>query len=268
MKDIAICVRHWDWSETSQTVSLFCREHGLVRAVVKGARREGSPFSGGLEIATRGEALMIIKGGDAMATLTAWGLIDTYPAIRRSLAAFHAAMYMIDVVQRAVREHDPHPRLFDVLAEGLSAIDVAPSIGKALVWLQWAALADTGIAPALDRDVTTGEVIDLASSGPIAVDPARGGVVVHSGKPDQWRVRPETVSFLRCVSEAWIVGSHEAWFSDEAIPGDVVGRAGRLLASLWSVALGLWPPSVTGAYSDLDVPNLGKSSEGRGFPGR
>ena len=38
--DTAICIRCWDFSETSQTVSLVTREHGVVRGLAKGAKRE------------------------------------------------------------------------------------------------------------------------------------------------------------------------------------------------------------------------------------
>lgn len=266
VKDMAICVRHWDWSETSQTVSILCREHGLVRAVVKGARREGSPFSGGLELATRGEVVMILKSGDAMATLTAWGLLESYPAIRASLGAFHAAMYMIDVVQRAVREHDPHPRLFDVLSAALGRLDSPDRVARALVWLQWAALADTGIAPALDRDAATGERLDLSPGSTIAFDPSRAGLVVSSGRDDVWRVRPETARFLRRVSEQWSPEEASLWFSDTDVGGEVIARAGRLLASLWFVSLGHWPPSAHAVYADLARSNLGPRLKGGESP--
>jgi len=268
VKDTAICVRHWDWSETSQTVSILCREHGLVRAVVKGARREGAPFSGGLELATRGEAVMILKSGDAMATLTAWGLVEAYPAIRRSLGAFHAAMYMIDIAQRAVREHDPHPRLFDVLSAVLERLATPGEIARSLVWLQWAALADTGVAPALDRDVVTGEVIDLAATSPLAFDPSRGGLVIGAERGDVWRIRPETVRFLRRVSEQWSPDEVSLWFSDPDVGDEVVARAGKLLASFWFVALGYWPTTIRSVYAGLASSNIGRSVEGGETTGR
>src|SRR4051812_20305466 len=64
--DQAVCIRQWDWSETSQTVSLFGRETGVVRAIAKGSKREHSRFSGGLEVMTRGEMIVHIKAGDSL----------------------------------------------------------------------------------------------------------------------------------------------------------------------------------------------------------
>ena len=67
--DDAVCIRQWDWSETSQTVSVFAREHGLLRGVAKGSKRENSRFSGGLEVLTRGEVMAIVKPTAEMANL-------------------------------------------------------------------------------------------------------------------------------------------------------------------------------------------------------
>ena len=82
--DQAICIRHWDWSETSQTVSLFARDTGIVRGMAKGARREKAPFSGGLEVLTRGEMVAIIKPSSDLANITAWDLQETFPAAQSS----------------------------------------------------------------------------------------------------------------------------------------------------------------------------------------
>jgi len=76
LTDDAIALRHWEYSETSQTVALFTRTHGLLRAMAKGAKREKSNFSGGIETLTRGRAVAIVKQTTDLATLTAWDLLE------------------------------------------------------------------------------------------------------------------------------------------------------------------------------------------------
>ena len=70
----AICIRQWDFSETSQTVSLFGRDTGVFRGIAKGSRRPKSNFSGGLDLLTLGDVVSIIKPGRDLATITEWGL--------------------------------------------------------------------------------------------------------------------------------------------------------------------------------------------------
>src|SRR3712207_7995583 len=39
VRDRCICLRRTEYSETSQILTLFAREHGIVRAIAKGAHR-------------------------------------------------------------------------------------------------------------------------------------------------------------------------------------------------------------------------------------
>ena len=131
--DQAVCIRHWDWSETSQTVSLITRDHGLVRGLAKGARREKSSFSGGIDLLTRGQAMFIVKPTADLAAITAWDLQETFPAIRRSLPTFYTAMYIADLTQHALHERDPHPALFDQLLAALRGLGTPDQSAHALL---------------------------------------------------------------------------------------------------------------------------------------
>src|SRR4051812_28677764 len=111
--DNAVVIRRWDFSETSQTVSLFTREHGVIRGLAKGAKREQGSFSGGMDLLTRGEIVAIIKSGKDLATLTAWHLQDMFRPLRQNLQANRIALYMADLVHHMIIDHDPHPRVYD-----------------------------------------------------------------------------------------------------------------------------------------------------------
>jgi DNA repair protein RecO (recombination protein O) len=127
--DEAICIRHWDWSETSQTVCLLTRTHGVVRGLAKGSRRERSRFSGGFEVLTRGQALFILKAGSELATLTEWDLAEVFPVLRRDLRSFYAGMYLADLLLHSIRDHDPHPGAFDAALLCLRSLGPPPGGG-------------------------------------------------------------------------------------------------------------------------------------------
>src|SRR4051812_33484122 len=145
--DQAVCIRQWDWSETSQTVSVFGRQQGVIRGVAKGSRRERAPFSGGLEVLTRGEVTAIVKPASDLGNITAWDLQETFPALRRGLPAFYTGMYMADLVHHSLSERDPHPGLFDRLVEGLRGLGDAAASAGAVLRFQWAVLEETGYRP-------------------------------------------------------------------------------------------------------------------------
>ena len=50
IKDKAICLRAVNYSETSQVVTLFTRDHGKIAAMAKGSRRAKSSFDGAIEV--------------------------------------------------------------------------------------------------------------------------------------------------------------------------------------------------------------------------
>jgi DNA repair protein RecO (recombination protein O) len=218
--DEGVCIRQWDWSETSQTVSIFTRGQGIIRGIAKGAKRENARFSGGIEIMTRAEVISSSKPTDGLTLLAAWDLLETFPAARRSLSAFYAGMGMLDVVQRSLSERDPHPGLYDALVEGLRSLGEPAADRRALLRVIWKALDETGHRPELARDVSTGGDLEPARS--YAFSARLGGLTRddHGAAPGVWRVRAETVDLLRALA----AGSPPD--GDEG----AVDRATRLLA--------------------------------------
>jgi DNA repair protein RecO (recombination protein O) len=264
IKDQALCVRLWDWSETSQTVSLFARETGLIRGLAKGAKRERSPFSGGFEVLSVGEVMMFVKAegrsasgvmastsaGAGLANLTAWDLQETFPVVRRSLKAFHAAMYIVDLAQHLVQERDPHPRLFDATLDGLRTLGSLPE-PAVLLRFQWAALVDAGFRPELEHDVSSGEALDADAPG-LSFSPELGGVTRQRGEvpgpssSNAWRLRPETARVLIRLSQGDRGGD------ERKASAVAVDRASRLLAAYSRHVLGRELPSARACFGALE----------------
>ncbi|HRQ73320.1 MAG TPA: DNA repair protein RecO [Phycisphaerales bacterium] len=249
VRDQAVCVRHWDWSETSQTVSLFTRGHGLIRGIAKGARREKAPYSGGLELLTRGEVVAIVKPTGSLATLTAWDLQETFPALRRSLATFHAGMYLADLVCHAITDEDPHPALFDALLASLRSLGDATAV--AILRFQWATLVETGYKPALGHG--EGE----QAREVYGFSPRGGGLVMlgddegdNTHSSPLWKVRAPTVQLLRRLDARQPIGDD----------GASLDRANRLLAAYLREILGRELPTVRWAFGGRPLTDAPSAS--------
>lgn len=230
--DDAVCIRHWDWSETSQTVTLFTRSHGLVRALAKGSRRPKSPYSGGVEMLTRAEAGLIFRPSSELALLTEWDLRETFPSLRRGLTEFHAGMYFADLTQRFVRDHDAHPTLHDAMITALRGL--SSGVAESVLVFQWAVLREAGFRP------TLGDLSPDTNQRTYRFDPVLGGItdLPESADPsgeNAWLVRRETVELLRRVAAgAGIAGTEES---------QAVRRAARLLGAYIRHVLGEEPPT-------------------------
>lgn len=247
-------MRHWDWSETSQTVSLMTRDFGLIRCIAKGSKREKAPFSGGVELATGGHMVAIVKPSTELAILTSWDLTEPMHLLRQDLGRYHAAMYAIDLIPRLINDHDPHPEIYDALQDALMALGVSPEpLGPAdrlalLAWYQWRLLEHIGSRPELMGDVRTGEEIDHGAEV-YGFSPHEGGLTIDPGErgglSDIWRVRRSTVDLLRQLRE----GASPAELAGQ--PSPQLERLGGLLGAYIRELVGAEVASMRWVYPGL-----------------
>lgn len=272
LSDTAICIRCWDFSETSQTVSLLTRSHGVVRGLAKGAKRDGGMFSGGFDVLTRGGIVALTKPGRDLATLTEWHLECVYWSMRRRLGANRVGLYMADLVQRMITDHDPHPEAFDALARSLEACEKPGLEQLALLLFQWQLLVACGFRPELDHDVLTGAELD--ADGPaLGFSLVGGGTVADTGDGDRVRVRRETIDVLRAVAagrstavasvdadaaplddpDADSGGERVAAAAGDAasLPASGIERANRLIAVYYRSLIGSEPSAMRWLFPDL-----------------
>lgn len=121
-KDLAICLRKTDYSETSQIVTLFCRESGKISAIAKGARRKKSSFGGPIEIFSYGQIIYTQSDRGKLATLTDFDQLPKFQGLSRKLISMHCGMFAAELVNWFCQEHDPHPELFNRLEQFLSDV--------------------------------------------------------------------------------------------------------------------------------------------------
>ena len=233
--DQAICIRQWDFSETSQTVSLFARSLGGIRALAKGARRERGSFSGGIDLLTVGEMGVILKRDAELATLTEWDVHETFPRLRDDLVANRAGWYVADMLGRMLPPLDPHPNLFDVTLELLRALGGGDVVERCMLRFQWSLLVETGWQPDLESPVP-----DAATQ---AFDPQEGRWMPDDGREGAWRVRRETLSVLQQVATGTI-GVRDS---------GTIQRANKFLAAHLRNVLGEEPSTMAAAFGKLPL---------------
>src|SRR5437868_4048434 len=112
-QDSCICLRKVEYSETSQILTLFGRQHGVMRVIAKGAHRTtkqgASKFGGGIDLLDQGQAVFTLDLEKQLGTLTEWTLVDGHLDLRRQLRALYLAQYAAELVSMLIEEHDPHP---------------------------------------------------------------------------------------------------------------------------------------------------------------
>lgn len=176
-----IVLRAVDTGEADRVVTLLTRERGKVAAFARGARASRRRFGGSLEPFTLVAAEVRERSGSELLGLDSVSPLDAFGGIRGDLARIACAGYAAELARELVRDHEPHPDLFDLLAAYLAALDAAPARPAALRAFELVALRVAGLAPRLDACARCGGA--LAAGRPARLDPAQGGLLCGACQP-------------------------------------------------------------------------------------
>jgi DNA repair protein RecO (recombination protein O) len=182
VSDRCICLRKVAYSETSQILLLFARDHGLVRVIAKGAHRTtkagASKFGGGIDLLDLAGAVFTHDPERELSTLTEWSLRDGHLEIRNNLRGMYLAQYAAELVGMLIEEHDPHAELFDRLEYTLKEL-ATQRAEESFLAFELDLLRETGYLAELARCVSCGRE---AAAGAEATyfSPGRGGVVCRN----------------------------------------------------------------------------------------
>ncbi|MBA7680383.1 DNA repair protein RecO [subsurface metagenome] len=115
-KDVAICIRAVDFSETSQIVTFFARAAGKISAIAKGSKRPKSAFDGPIEIFSYGKIVFADSNKEKLATLTefesAYGGAG-FTGLSNNLFTMNCCLFSAELLNKFTHDYDPHPQLFD-----------------------------------------------------------------------------------------------------------------------------------------------------------
>ncbi|MGA2500012.1 MAG: DNA repair protein RecO [Tepidisphaeraceae bacterium] len=179
VNDRCICLRKFEYSETSQILTLFARQHGLIRVIAKGAHRVNkngsSKFGGGIDLLDVGDATFTDRLDKDLATLTEWKLHDGHRPLRSTLRGLYLGFYAAELASLLFEQRDPHPAVFDHL-EQLATNLATPRIEQAFLAFELNLLGEAGYLPELSRCVSCGSAMP-ARPGPMSFSADHGGVL-------------------------------------------------------------------------------------------
>jgi DNA repair protein RecO (recombination protein O) len=178
--DCCICVRKFEYSETSQILTLLSRDHGLVRVIAKGAHRRtkagSSRFDGGIDLLDCGNGLFTDDANRELALLTEWKLASGHLNLRGNLRALYLGLYAAELVSMLIEEHDPHPEIFDRLQTLLNDL-ATPTIEESFLVFELDLLREAGFSPHIKACVACGQVVVERDA---YFSPARGGLICRN----------------------------------------------------------------------------------------
>jgi len=164
IRDHAVILARIDYSETSQIISAFTRNHGKVRAIAKGVKRgTKTRFAAGIDLLDIAEIVVTSREERpaGLATLTEWKQSRGFLGLREKLFRLYGAQYVAEIANALTEDWDPHEGLYDDLLDALSHLDMADEPFKPVVRFQITLLHSIGSMPRFDTCATCGRAGEL-----------------------------------------------------------------------------------------------------------
>ncbi len=204
--DEAVVLRRLDYSETSQVLLLFTREHGKVRAIAKGIKRSTKArFAVGVDLLDVGHVVLSSRreGSEALATLTEWRPTQSLWGLREKLFRIHAAQYAAEVTAQLTEDGDPHPELFDALLSTIAALTDAAEVLELITKYQLTLLDSIGSLPRFDACVLCEREEDLTH-----FSSHQGGLICRHCEAGQVEKREISVGTIKALGASTLQNDH------------------------------------------------------------
>ncbi|UCE60452.1 MAG: DNA repair protein RecO [Phycisphaerales bacterium] len=183
ISDSAIVLKRLDFSETSQIVVLFTREHGKIRAICKGVKRgTKTRFAVGIDLLDVGRVVLSSRHerSSSLANLTEWKQLRSLTGLREKIFRLYAAEYAAEITAQLTEDWDPHAELFEALLNTLIDLSDASEPLRLTTRCQLALLRSIGSMPRFDSCVLCGRSEDLTFFSSL-----EGGLICRHCEPGQ-----------------------------------------------------------------------------------
>src|SRR5690606_5552823 len=144
----AVVLRHADWGEADRLLTLYTREHGMVRAIAKGARKVTSRKAGHLQPFTQ-ITIQLAKGRDLL-IVTQVETVNAFLPLHDDLLKTSHAAYVVELLLRfSYEDEGANPSIFRLLVETLGRIEAEEDAWLAVRYYEMRLLDAVGFRPQL-----------------------------------------------------------------------------------------------------------------------
>lgn len=232
-KTEAIVLRGMDLGEADRVLTVLTPHLGKLRVVAKGIRRPRSRLGGGLEPFS--DVHLVLAVGRTFDVVTQAALEDPHLGLRNDLHSTAAAWYLVELADRFCEGASDSHGAFRLLAQGLSALDAAPTdVSREVVarWYELALLDAMGFRPELVSCLECGARIGPEGN---VYSATAGGVLgpecAHAAHAAP-RLSPDALKVLRHLQRSALVDVLRL-----RLPGGVHREVERLLHATVSAVL-------------------------------
>lgn len=120
-KTEGIILKRTNFGEADRILTVFTKKHGKMKILAKGVRRITSRRGPNIELFNL--VTLFIHKGRTFDMLTEAQVINAFPSIRKNLELIGLAYYCCELVDGLCAEHQPHPKVYELLMATFNELD-------------------------------------------------------------------------------------------------------------------------------------------------
>lgn len=178
----ALVLKAFPYGESSRILRLLTPEHGVRSAIAKGAAGPRSRFGAALEPFTEGEAILYLREGRDLHTLSSFEVLRSRQALGRDLHAFAGASLLAELILLSATE-EANPDLFAAISSHFDrlAVATAETVEAEVFAAVWSLVTALGLRPETTACVSCGR--RLAADETCRFDLEGGGTACLECRP-------------------------------------------------------------------------------------
>ena len=149
-----IVIRTKPYGESHKLVTLFTREAGKMTCMARGAKKPVSRLAAVTQPFTHGS--FSIYKGRGMGTIQQGDPLESLRHIREDIMSTAYASYITELIDRLTEQDDPQPAIYDMLFQGLHAIEEGYDPEAITLFVEWKMLPYAGLTPTLHQCANCG----------------------------------------------------------------------------------------------------------------
>jgi DNA repair protein RecO (recombination protein O) len=154
LKTDAIVINKRDFRETSLLADFYTRDHGKIRGILKGIRKDPRKFASTVEPFSRNEIVFYKSRTSTLHLVSQCDVKENFNAIRQDLNRSAAGSMVMELLDAVMPQEDRNEEVFDLTVSVLERMAATSAAEKLLIIFKIKMLALSGFKPNFDSCVS------------------------------------------------------------------------------------------------------------------
>jgi DNA repair protein RecO (recombination protein O) len=180
-KTTAITLKTFDLGEADRIISLFSKEHGIIKAVAKGVKKINSKYGGSLDLLNVNE--LVIRHGRNLETIIHCDSCKSFPMLRQDYDKLIYALFLGELILLFSNEGEPVQEVFDLLIYTLDIMQYSENPLWYAIWFEMHLLTILGYQANLESCDICQEIIperDVSSRSKLGFSLITGSIICEN----------------------------------------------------------------------------------------